>query len=292
MKRNITYAALLMATLALAACSTQKLASSNNKAEDDVYYSQVKAGDQIEQPVNYRQDVVYNQSPDDDYYYYDSYASRINRFDYYSPFNYYDDYYYGYNPYSSFYNYGWNGYAYSGYGLGFGLSYGWGSPYYYGYNPYYGLGYGGYGYGYGYTPYSYLGVGYGGGYPYWGVYSAYNSTGRGRPYRGPGVVGNNNSNMVNRSVHGIGYSGAYPNTGYYPGRPTAINGGNSRTNTTGYSGTNSQSRPRPQRTDYPNYQPETRTSTNSYPSNNGNSGGGSSGSSSSGSRGGGRPSRP
>lgn len=295
---------MLVTALALASCSTQKLAS-NQQADDDVYFSKAKAGDVQPIPVYRQQDVnvyadeqpPYADAADDDYYYYDSYASRINRFAYNSPFNYYDDYYYDYASPTTYGNGGWgvNSYAYGGYGFGLGIGFGFGYGGYYGYNPW------GYGYGYPYYGYSPYGIGWGGGYPYWGIYSAYGYGGwggggyyaRARPYRGSGVAGG--SNYVNRSVRGVGYNGAYPNAaGYYPGR--TVNGVSQRTTNGAYSGNANygygQGRPaRPQRSDNPNnYNNPPQRTMNSMPSNNsgGNMGGGSGG----GSRGGGRPGRP
>lgn len=203
MNRYIYLGAVLMAVAALASCSTQRLAS-NSKYEDNVYYSQAKAGDQIIGEPTYTDDQVYA-GDDDDYYYYDSYASRINRFNYASPFDYSDNYYYDYGPSDST---SYNTYAgvWPGYGYGFG-------PYgYFGYDP---LFYGAYGFGLGY------GYPYGGYYRYgYGGYSLWGGYGRGhgitpRPVRGTGMPANA---MVARN---IGYRGAYPISARYPGRPVS-----------------------------------------------------------------------
>lgn len=280
MKRNIIRGAVLLATLAFASCSTQKLATSAKSSDDDVYYTKAKAGDQVDMPIAYQQDgnadgqSVYDDAgdgSDDDYYYYDSYASRINRFSYDSPFNYYDDYYYDYSsPYSNS-GYGLDAYAYGGGGFGIGLGFGYGG---YGYNPY------------GYYGYSSFGIGYGGGYPYWGIYSGYGYGGGyggygrygngSRPFRGSGAPA-----FAGRSVRGLGYNGKYPTSAYYPGR--SVTNGIRRAGTTGYSGGNNNGRQmRPVVRDNPTYQPRV----NSAPSGSSNSGGGNSGG------GGARPGRP
>jgi len=286
MKRNIINGAMLIGLLAFASCSTQKIAS-NQAVDDDVYYTKAKAGEQIAVQYPYNQNVYADpldqtgSNSDDDYYYYDSYASRINRFSYSSPLSYYDDYYYDYASTPSYGGYDVNSYAYGGYGFGLGI----------------GFGYGGYGYGGFYSPWGYP-YGYGGG---WGIYSAYGYPGywgggyygggygygggyRGtpRPFRGSGSPGN--------AVRGVGYNGAYRNVGYYPGR--ALNSNGRRVGTNGYGGSNGNynngqgRQTRPTRTDYPTYQ-QPRT-TNSAPSG-GFSGGGNSGG---GGGGGSRPVRP
>ena len=282
MKRNMICGIVLIGALALGSCSTSKLASSQANKDDDVYYSNAKAGDEPVYVTQTNQEPAYRPADGDaDYYYYDSYASRINRFDYFSPFGYYDDLYYGYNPY---YLNGFYSPYYSGFGLGFGYGYGgYGySPYFYGYNPY----------SYGYSPYSYWGIGYGG-YPYWGVYSASRVTGGSpRPYRGSGAPANA---LVNRSTRPIGYNGSYPVNANYPGRPT-VNNGRQAVNSTGRTSYNNGANTRPARTDNsrPVYQPQTQRSYTPPPpppSSSGNSGS-SGGGSNSGGGGGSRPARP
>lgn len=274
MKRNIISGIILIGALALGSCSTTKLASNQLNQDDDVYYSNAKAGDQPDYIANAPQQDTYNTNPDDDYYYYDSYASRINRFNYLSPFGYYDDFYDGFNsPY-----YG----GYNGFSLGF--NYGFGD--YYGYSPFYSSlyspygYYGGFGYGYGYSPYSYWGTGYGNGF--WGVYSASRNNNP-RPYRGSGAP---NSGFVNRTARPIGYNGNYPVNNNYPGRPN-INYNGRQSN-----GAVSNARPtraQPQQQQQPNYQPQPRVQSAPAPapSNSGNGGGGYSGGG-----GGARPTRP
>jgi hypothetical protein len=287
MKRNILNGILLISALALGSCSTTKLASNQLNKDDDVYFSKATAGDAPIYVENTQNNVPaqtrYNNYNDDDYYYYNSYASRINRFGYFSPFSYYDDIYAGYNSY-----YG----SYSPYYSGFGIGFGFGG--YYGYSPFnYGYGYSpfGYGYGYGYSPYSYFGTGYGygGGGGFWGGYSAYGN-GTPRPYRGSGAPTNA---MVNRSTPSIGYNGNYPVNVNYPGRPAAINtGGRQATNSTGNT-TYDNSGARPVRNAQPQvYQPQPQVQSAPPASNSGgssSSGGGGGGSSSSG---GSRPVRP
>lgn len=177
MQRNLKYLIAICA-IALSACSSsQKLASTTGVDDDDVYFTQAKAGDQIIYADDNYQANGYNDSYDkDEYYYYGDYASRINRFGYYSPFPYYNDFYYGYSPFN---RWSWNmGFGYGmggwnrGFGLGWGMGMGWGydpfwyggmySPYFYDpfYSSFYGFGYG-LGYGYGYSPWGW-GYGYGG----------------------------------------------------------------------------------------------------------------------------------
>jgi hypothetical protein len=298
MKRNIINGIILISALALGSCSTSKLAS-NQLKDDDVYFSEAKAGDQpvyvAESPKQnnnpYNQN-SYNDYNDDDYYYYDSYSSRINRFGYYSPFSYYDSYYdgyyggyYGYNPYFG------GGFGYGGYGYGLGGYYGFYNPYYFG---------GGLGFGYG-LGYNYFGggYGYGNGGGYWGVYSANRSSGIARPYRAqmpnvPGAAGRTGGGR-------IGYSGNYPNA--YMGRPqrngTPIVNGNGQTiRTTSYGRNGSSdnySRPQRPTQDAPRpTQPQVPQVDRSYSPPPSNSGGGGDGgrSSGGGGGGGGRPVRP
>lgn len=235
MKRNIISGIILIGALALGSCSTTKLASSQLNQDDDVYFSKAKAGDLPQYVTNIPQQQQntndnYNNN-DDDYYYYDSYASRINRFNYTSPFSYYDGFYDGfYSPYTS------------SFGIGFGVGYGLGG--YYGYSPYYSP-FGYYGYGY-YSPYSYYGTGYGNS-NYWGIYSGNQSTSP-RPYRGSGAP---NNSFVNRGARPVGYNGNYPVNSNYPGRPAV--------NSTSGSTTNGASTARPARTQaQPSYQPQPR----------------------------------
>ncbi|MDB5286857.1 MAG: hypothetical protein JWR05_1806, partial [Mucilaginibacter sp.] len=296
MKRDLIKGIILISAVVLSSCSVNKLSSSKN-SNDDVYFSNATAGEEPEYAVQqrtYRQDEGDQYSDDNDYYYYDDYASRINRFSYFSPFGYYD---YAYSPYmyGSGFGYGYSpfGYGYSpfGYGLGYGyggLGFGFGG--YYGYG---GLGYGlGLGYGYGYSPYSYWGTGYGGG-GYWGPVSANNSYGP-RPNRGNGSPGS--SIGVPRTAYS-GRVASVGNAGYYSGRPNRVgNPGSSSLGRPGNYGSTGSARPaRTIREDRPQYsrpqqQPNIeRAPQPSYsppPSSSGGGGGSSSGG------GGGRPVRP
>jgi len=286
MKRNILNGILLIGALALGSCSTTKLASNQAKQDDDVYFSNAKAGDAPVYVANMQDNNNnqnrYNNNNDDDYYYYNSYASRINRFEYFSPFGYYDDIYTGYNPY-----YGYASPYYNPYYSSFSLGFGYGA---YGYSPYYG--YNAYGYGYGYNPYSFFGTGYGYGGG-WGIYSAYGgggslAAGSPRPYRGSGAPTNA---LVNRSVNGIGYNGNYPVNASYPGRPGATNSSNGRQVVNSTNNNNNNANNRPVRGNTPQvYTPQPQVQSAPPPSNSGgNSSSGSSGASSSG---GARPIRP
>jgi hypothetical protein len=284
MRKYILNGIVLISALALGSCSTTSQLASSKPVDDDVYFSEAKAGDapvQVER--SYRQETYANAENEDDYYYYDSYASRINRFSYYSPYSYYNDIYYGYSPYGySPYNSGW--------GIGVGL--GWGNGYY-GYSPYgySGLGWGGY---YGYSPYNYYGIGYGyggglgwggygyGGNGYWGVYSANRSVNTPRPYRGSGSPNNGYSPRVNPRVS-YGNGSAMPGYSSRPARGSAPNGGN-----IGVSRPQAERPSRPVREE-PTYRPtsiERTSSPSPSSSGGGRSGGGGGGG------GGARPSRP
>jgi len=309
MKRNILQTFVLLSALALASCSTTNKIASTQTADDDVYFTKAEAGDApvYRQPVNEDRYIATNgeEGDDEDYYYYDSYASRINRFGYNSPFDYYDDYYYGYNNpyayggYGGGLGYGGLGYGYGGWNIGLGFGYGgygygaFGNPWGYGYGG--GYGFGGYGYGLGgyYSPYSYWGTGYGyGGGGYWGVVSA-NNVSRARPYRGAGFPNSTIGGGRTSSARPVGYNGNYPNAMSYPGRrPSAsgaINGNYGGARPTRGSATNSQPVYRPTRSEAsrPAPQPTFDRGSQSSSAGSSNSGGGGGGS-----RGGGRPGRP
>ncbi|GGH23755.1 hypothetical protein [Mucilaginibacter phyllosphaerae] len=278
MKRNLLLGITFIGAIALSSCSVNKTAS-NSQNNDDVYFSRAKAAEEPEYVTRnnqYDQDGADQYSDEDDYFYYDDYASRINRFSYYSPFGYYDNLYspYGYGGYGNGWNvglgFGYGGYGYGGwggyggFGLGWGGGYGWGSPW--GYSPF---GYGGF-----YSPYSFWGGGYGYGWGggYWGGYSAFRSNPR--PYRGNG----SNTSFANRGR--TAYGGNNNGIGYIPNRATrgVSNGGNGRPV---YGDTRAT---RGVRTDRPTYQPSVERSA---PSSFGGGGGGRS----SGGGGGGRPVR-
>ncbi|WP_374951768.1 hypothetical protein [Mucilaginibacter sp.] len=301
MKRNLIKGIILIGAVALSSCSVNKLAS--NKNDDDVYFSKATAAEQpeyIARQEAYRQDVQEdnNTNDDDDYYYYDDYASRINRFSYYSPFGY--NYDYGFSPYG--YGYG------SGFGLGLGFGYGGYGGGYYGYSPfgygyglglgygYGGFGYGGYyGYGYGgYNPYNYYGIGYGGG-GYWGPVSANNTYGP-RPNRGNGT-GSSTIGVPRSSFGGSGRAVGVGNQVYYSGRPARVGAGSPSYNGRGNSyGTSNGARPaRAVRDNSPQYnQPRPISVERPAPSYSPSpsSGGGGGSSSGGGGGGGGRPVRP
>lgn len=296
MKRNILKSAVLFSALAFASCSTPNKLASTPAKDDDVYFTKAEAA---EAPV-YRQPIYADRytnvdqanGDDDDYYYYDSYASRINRFGYSSPFDYYDDYYYGYNNPYAFNNFGYGGFGYGGWGgyggFGLGVGLGWGGYGGFGYGLGYGGwgGYGGFGYGGLYSPYSYWGTGFGYGGPYWGVYSAYGSVAKARPYRGSGYPTNYGIGGRTSSARPVGYNGAYGNAMSSPvRRPASIDYGNAYNGGRPSRGAASpQPVYRPQRTEVnrPTYQPATMDRGSSM---GGGGGGGMS-------RGGGRPSRP
>jgi hypothetical protein len=212
MKRNLILGIVLIGAAALSSCSSTSQLSKSS-IDDDVYYSKAKAGDKTEY-INDPEYLAEQQGyGDDEYYYYGDYASRINRFGYYSPFGYGSSIY---SPYSSRFSlglgmgigyggyggYGFDPYGsyYGAYGMGLGLGYG---GYYggYGYSPYYDLGYspyfgygGGWGFGYGYGGGYGYGIGYGGGYGagFWGGGS---TSQRSRP----NYAGGNNP-AVNRAI--------------------------------------------------------------------------------------------
>jgi len=164
---------LLAATLLLGACSTSnQVAQLQNKDyNDDVYFSEAKAREEVviaktetkEPEKTYRTDEelygAKNYSDKDNYDYYDdSYTSRINRFYHYTPWMGY--YSYNFNPWYDYYGY--NDWYSPGLSFYIGLNpwrynnlYGYGYPYnsrYWGpisYNNYFpGYGYGGYSGGY------------------------------------------------------------------------------------------------------------------------------------------------
>ncbi|MFD0792090.1 hypothetical protein ACFQZX_00595 [Mucilaginibacter litoreus] len=277
MKRNLVLGIIFFGAAALSSCSVNKTASTSRNS-DDMYYTKATATEAPEY-VAYNQEANTDDQYDDedDYFYYDDYASRINRFSYYSPFSYYDTGYWGYGyPY---YGSGWNlgvGLGYGGYGgLGWnvGLSYGWGSPWGYGWgSPW---AYSPWGYGY-YSPYSYWGTGWGGGY--WGIYSAYNR-GTARPYRGNGTNGSTYGNRARSAYGNAGNSGI----GYIPNRGRNVNGNTS----TGRPSYGDPRATRGVRSERPVYRPDVQRSSpqpSSY-------GGGGGGGGSVGGGGGGRPVR-
>lgn len=158
MKRNLLKGIILIGAVALSSCATLTDVSNPKPFGDDVYYTKAKAGVSdsyipgyvVQQP----QDVVRN----DDYYYYGDYESRIRRFNYASPFDYGDDYYDNYVPYSlasnqqtASYTYDANDYTYDPYYNDLGVY----SAYDFGYGDYWG--YDNYGYGLAYSTFVYSG---------------------------------------------------------------------------------------------------------------------------------------
>jgi hypothetical protein len=286
MKQNILKGIILIGAIALGSCSTQNKIASSQVPDDDVYYTKAKAGDQPVYAVRqdtYRNDNNgYNNDYQDDYYYYDSYSARLNRFYNYSPFlsSYYDDLYYGqYSPY------------YNNYAFGAGLGYGYYGGGYFGYNPfsYYGYGYNPY---FGYSNYGYYGSTIGYGYsPYWGAVSYYNvarTYNNPRPYRGSGQASSVAGVAYgNRGVNGVSYSGRP--SGAYVQRGTQAVGSPTINTARTYNNGNNGNAGRPVRQSEPRQQPQYQPQTQSAPP---ASSSGSSGASSSGGGGGGRPVRP
>nr|WP_294893927.1 hypothetical protein [uncultured Pedobacter sp.] len=179
--------------LALASCSTQKLATQN---ADDVYFKDVEAipityanaQDNSYKSGNYADGNGYNRNDD---YYYDGYnnGSRFDVDTWRNNYNWRDYYYMGLGGYDPFFGpssyLGFNNF----YGNGWGFSLGYNTPYY-GYNmPFYDNNY-----------WNYYGSFYGNS-PYWGIYSYYN----------PGYYGNYGG------YYGSGYYGNpyYGGIGYY-----------------------------------------------------------------------------
>jgi hypothetical protein len=101
MKRNLLSGIVLISAMALSSCATMNKLSKTEVLSDDVYFSQAKAGDSFDYNQQYYQPQE-NIARDDDYYYYGDYESRINRFSYFTPFDYDDDFYYSYVPYNSY----------------------------------------------------------------------------------------------------------------------------------------------------------------------------------------------
>ncbi len=302
----------------LGSCSTMQVAQ-QSADNDDVYNAQAKARE-VDYPVapekTYRTEEQvyggtdyatgdtdyaansYSDGDNNDYDYDYGYASRIDRFQYASPYrSYYNDWYtysynpwygYGYDPF--FYNQGLFSPGYSmwfgtglfggGFGGGFGYnSWGYGNPYYGGYwgpTSYYGGGYGGYGYGYG-----------NGGYGYGGVVGNQRNNNP-RPYLGSG-----NPNLIRNANRGSRAVGRTENGTIYErtGRPgsTSSNGNYARPSRATRPATTQQARPtrveRPVRDPYVDRTPPTQSSSPRSSGGNSNGGGGNS-------NGGGGNSRP
>ena len=292
MKRNLIAGIILISAVALSSCSsTSQLAKSS--IDDDVYYSQAKAGDRTEY-INDPEYLAEQQANSDDYYYYGDYSSRINRFGYYSPFNYGSSIY---SPYSSRFSIGlgmgYGGYGYDPfyssyygpYGMGLGLGYG---GYYggYGYSPYYDLGYG-------YDPFFYgAGYGYGGGFGYGmgyygGLGTIYGGAGY-TPQRARPTYAGGNDPAINRAIRSNLPSQNQAINGRGNGQGQSVNSINGSRNNNG-TGARPVRESRPQQVERAPQQ-----QTFSFPSNNsgGGGGGGNSGGGGGGGGGGGRPVRP
>jgi hypothetical protein len=284
MKRNLVKGIILISAVVLSSCSsTGKLADlTNTNNDDDVYYTKAKAGDKIEY-ISDNQQNTDSYNGDDNYYYYGDYATRLNRFSSYSPFDYDDNFYYSYVPYNNGFGQGlsydldYYGYNY-GYGHASNLStpmdngyiY---SPYDYGYSPYYDMGYDDFGYGDIYAAYILGGGGGGGGYGR--SWHHYNNT---------NVIAGNTSSS-GRGIRTIPSPGV-TRIGYYPGQPLVninrINGVTGR-NVNSVNGNNNVSR---QQRDVYSPQQQSAPQQQSISTSSGNSGGSTS------SGGGGRPVRP
>jgi len=284
MKRNVYLGMFLIGAIALSSCSTQNKLASAKANDDDVYFTKAKAAEapavtaQAPATDNYRRNSYSNTDPNsqtyDDYYMYDSYEARLNRFYGYSPFLNYNDVWYGASPYYT--------------GLTLGLSFGsgyYGGMYGYGYSPYYSpyYGYGPFGYTYGYGGYGGYGIPYSYAYgasPYWGTYSYYGTV----PYNGIPRPGGTGVSLGRRSP--IYYGGATT-----PANPTTRPVRSSSTNPSGTVTGPTYTRPTTTTTQQPTYTPPPRptyTAPQSYPSSSGSSSSGSS----SGGGGGSRPVRP
>ncbi len=300
MKRNLFTGIFLISAIALSSCSTMDKIAKSDDMGDDVYYTKAKAGDQFDYVAQYNQQQV---APvrNDDYYYYGDYESRINRFGYYSPFAYQDDYY-SYVPYSYYtpvaspYDYGYNPYYDFGTYVAFDFGFG-----------YYG-GYDNYGYGTAYSTYLYNGGSRRHGRGYWG-----NGGGTGLAFapanaayprsrylaNNPGSGPSTGSGPAFVRAGSVPTNGLYPNSrpggtnAVYPGRP----GTNSaiQTSTTTNTGQRQpyvrpqSENPRPT-VQQPTIQRSAPPQVQSAPAS--NSGGSSNSGSSSSSGGGGRPVRP
>jgi hypothetical protein len=280
MKRNLLKGIVLISAMALSSCSVNsKLARTTPTGDDDVYFTKAVAGDKYDMADINQQNYTRG---DNDYYYYGDYASRINRFNYSSPFNYSDDFYYGYTA-NNDYDPGINSSQSNSYNSApANAMY---SPFDNGYLPYDDMGgYDDIGYGGLYASYLFSG-GFGGGglgYGYNRYHSGkYTRTG----YTGGKNTGGSGAPLTFHSARSN--NGASQETIYYPGRPTSTaTAGPNRS----YSTTNSsQNNQRGVRTETQNPRPVVQQTFNSAPaqSSSNSSGGGSSG----GGGGGGRPAR-
>lgn len=314
MKRNLLKGIILVSALALSSCATLSKVSNQKALGDDVYYTKAKASVStyyIPQYVDQPQPEI---ARNDDYYYYGDYESRIRRFSYASPFNYNDDYYESYEPYTASYQdttsqnyYADNDYTYDPYYDDLGVY----SAYDFGYGDYFG--YDDYGYGIAYSTFAYGG---GSRTSHKKDYSYSNNNngpvfvrGNGRGNRfGAGITGVSTGKNTNTGIANNGgpvftrggasngstpvFRGARPggSNAVYPGRPGSNSSGNQSNPVV--AGTNRPIRPANQN---PRPEPQQPTIERSAPqqsssSSNSSSGGGGGGGASRG--GGGRPVRP
>jgi uncharacterized membrane protein YgcG len=306
MKRNLLKGIILISAVALSSCSTLNQLSKTSYTGDDVYFTKAQAGDSFDYTAAYapaQNTIVRN----DDYYYYGDYASRINRFSYYSPFSYDDDFYYGYDPYYS--------YSYNNYGYGPSTA-----PYYdYAYSPVYDLGvYSAYDYGYG-DYWGYDNFGYGNAYSNVIFSGGVSKRSRLTTYPKASTSGSSSSGSssglsfsrggtanggATAIANGLSFSrgaattnSAYPNSrpssssSVYPGRPQSNSSGQSAQTSTAVRTNNNAPIVRPISENPRPAVQQPVIERSSPPPSSSSSGGSSSGSSSS-SGGGGRPVRP
>jgi hypothetical protein len=290
MKRNLLKGIILIGAVALSSCSSLNQLAKTSYTGDDVYFTKAQAGDSFDYTAAYAQ--IQNTRNDDYYYYYGDYESRINRFSYYSPFSYDDDFYYGYTPY-----------YYNNYGFGMTTA-----PYYdYAYSPVYDLGvYSAFDFGYG-NYWGYDNFGYGNAYSTYVYNGGVSKRSRVKTYYNNGVrsasglafsrggVGSGGNGIIDNglSFSRGGANSAYPNSrpggsnAVYPGRP-GTNSAVQQNGTAIRQSSNTQAI-RPISESPRTYTPPPVVERASPPPS--SSGGGGSGSSSS-SGGGGRPVRP
>jgi len=288
MKSNIIKGMILASAVALSSCSsTGKLTASKYSVnDDDVYYTRAKAGDKVDD-IMYANQQNNNYNGDDDYYYYGDYASRINRFSNFTPFDYDDDFYFSYVPYNNGFGEG-LGYDPNYYNNYYGFNHNANplipidnaynpyiyNPYDYGYSPFYNMGYDDYDYGGIYS--SFIGGGGGGG--------SYGSASLWQQHHNTAIT-----NLTNPNTRGIRTTqspGITRIAAALPGRPSVgINAVNISGRTLNVNNTTVSRQTR----DNNVYRPQ-QQQTVSQPSSSVSSGGGSSSAASSG--GGGRPARP
>ncbi|MDB4926021.1 MAG: hypothetical protein JWR23_2077 [Mucilaginibacter sp.] len=218
MKRNLLKGIVFISAVVLSSCSVSNKLANSPTTGDDVYFTKAIAGDNIEYAdANNYQSKQNNYKADDDYYYYGDYASRISRFSYFTPFDYDDDFYYGYTPYNTYNNY--NISANTNYNNSYSpfqpspYDFGVYSPFDYGYNNF--GGYDDFSYGSIYTNYLYTGGGRHHGRQYSRSTSA--GGGSGLTFRKANSGSGNPSNGIAGSNR-RGYANNGTNT-IYPGRP-------------------------------------------------------------------------